>query len=181
MFTFLDYDGVPWHNNYAEHAIKRFAKYRRLFDGLYTEESLNEYLILASVLTTCEFNNINRLEFLLSQEKSLEGLLAMGQGKHRKRAAKPRIQIGEFSEPQDARVTPASAITSDHLMIRVNCRDSSWKHRCKTFLKARQGFELSDFDADRDRDWANSLARRYGAKCQVRKRIGQALFTFAVR
>lgn len=43
MFTFLDYDGVPWNNNYAEHAIKRFAKYRRLFDGLYTEDSLNEY------------------------------------------------------------------------------------------------------------------------------------------
>ena len=29
MFTFLDFDGVPWNNNNAEHAIKRFAKYRR--------------------------------------------------------------------------------------------------------------------------------------------------------
>ena len=50
MFTFLEYDGVPWNNNHAEHAIKRFAKYRRVFDGLFTEDSLNEYLILASVL-----------------------------------------------------------------------------------------------------------------------------------
>jgi hypothetical protein len=29
LFTFLDYDGIPWNNNNAEHAIKYFAKYRR--------------------------------------------------------------------------------------------------------------------------------------------------------
>ena len=61
IFACLDYDGVPWNNNYAERAIKRFAKYRRLFDGLYTEDTLKEYLILASVLTTCEFNNLKPL------------------------------------------------------------------------------------------------------------------------
>ena len=33
LFTFLDYDGVPWNNNYAEHAIKAFARYRRFADG----------------------------------------------------------------------------------------------------------------------------------------------------
>ena len=27
MFTILDYDGVPWYNNRAEHVIKSFAKY----------------------------------------------------------------------------------------------------------------------------------------------------------
>lgn len=27
LFTFLDYDGVPWNNNNVEHAIKPFAKY----------------------------------------------------------------------------------------------------------------------------------------------------------
>src|SRR5207342_2649252 len=54
MFTFLDHDGVPWNNNNAEHAIKRFAKYRRDADGRFTQTSLNEYLVLASVLATCE-------------------------------------------------------------------------------------------------------------------------------
>lgn len=29
LFTFLDYDGVPWHNNNAEHAIHAFARHRR--------------------------------------------------------------------------------------------------------------------------------------------------------
>ena len=77
MFTFLDYDGVPWNNNNAEHAIKRFAKYRRNTDGCYTERSLKEYLILASVLETCDFNKVNVLKFLLSKEATLEGLFRM--------------------------------------------------------------------------------------------------------
>jgi len=33
LFTFLDYDGVPWNNNNAEHAIKGFARVRRFADG----------------------------------------------------------------------------------------------------------------------------------------------------
>lgn len=77
MFTFLAHDGVPWNNNNAEHAIKRFAKHRRDADGRFTQTSLNEYLVLASVLATCEFNNVNGLKFLLSKETTLEGLLKM--------------------------------------------------------------------------------------------------------
>lgn len=75
MFTFLDYDGVSWNNTNAEHAIKRFAKFRTLADGRFTERSLKEYLVLASIFQTCEFNNVNVLSFLLSKEMTLEGLL----------------------------------------------------------------------------------------------------------
>ena len=77
MFTFLDHDGVPWNNNNAEHAIKRFAKYRRYADGLFTEKTLKDYLILASVFETCDFDGVNVLKFLLSKEQTLEGLLRM--------------------------------------------------------------------------------------------------------
>jgi len=77
MFTFLDHDGVPWNNNNAEHAIKRFAKYRRDADGRFTERTLQEYLVLATVFETCEFNKLNVLEFLLSKETTLTGLLRM--------------------------------------------------------------------------------------------------------
>ena len=73
MFTFLDHDGVPWNNNNAEHAIKRFAKYRRDADGRFTERTLEEYLVLSTVFETCEFNNVNVLEFLLSKEGTLAG------------------------------------------------------------------------------------------------------------
>jgi hypothetical protein len=27
MFTFLDFDDIPWNNNNAEHAIKAFANF----------------------------------------------------------------------------------------------------------------------------------------------------------
>jgi predicted RecB family nuclease len=77
MFTFLEHDGVPWNNNNAEHAIKRFAKYRRETGGRFTEGSLKDYLILATVFETCEFNNVSVLRFLLSQETTLSGLLRM--------------------------------------------------------------------------------------------------------
>jgi predicted RecB family nuclease len=39
LFTFLDQDGIPWNNNNAEHAIKRFARHRRSADGCFTERS----------------------------------------------------------------------------------------------------------------------------------------------
>ena len=81
MFTFLDHDGTPWNNNSAEHAIKRFAKYRKAFDGYFTENSLQDYLVLASIVVTCEFNSVSVLEFLLSGEKTLDGLLSLGRRK----------------------------------------------------------------------------------------------------
>jgi hypothetical protein len=81
MFTFLEQDGVPWNNNNAEHAIKRFAKYRRMADGQFTERTLKEYLVLASVFETCEFNNVNVLKFLLSKETTLAGLFKMARRK----------------------------------------------------------------------------------------------------
>ena len=77
MFTFLDHDGVAWNNNNAEHAIKRFAKFRRDGEGRFTERSLREYLILATVFETCEFNNVNILKFLLSKATTLKDLFRM--------------------------------------------------------------------------------------------------------
>jgi hypothetical protein len=85
MFTFIEHDGVPWNNNNAEHAIKRFAKYRRENDGRYSARTLNAYLVLATIFETCEFNNINVLQFLLSGERTLEGLLQSASRKRKNR------------------------------------------------------------------------------------------------
>lgn len=93
MFTFLDHDGVPWNNNNAEHAIKRFAKYRRMADGQFTERTLQEYLILASVFETCEFNNVNVLKFLLSKETTLAGLFKMAKRKDQAISHQPDIPL----------------------------------------------------------------------------------------
>ena len=64
LFAFLDYDGVPWNNNNAEHAIKCFARHRRFADGRFTEASINEYLVILSVYQSCEYQGINFLDFL---------------------------------------------------------------------------------------------------------------------
>ena len=66
LFTFLDYDGVPWNNNNAEHAIKSFARYRRFADGRFTRKSVGDYLVILSVFQTCEYQGENVLNFLLT-------------------------------------------------------------------------------------------------------------------
>jgi Transposase IS66 family len=72
LFTFLDYDDVPWNNNNAEYAIKEFADYRQFIDGRYNEKGIKEYLTLLSVYKTCEYKNIDFLKFLRSEEKDID-------------------------------------------------------------------------------------------------------------
>jgi len=96
MFTFLDHDWVPWNNNNAEHAIKRFVKYRRDTDGRYSESTLKEYLILATIFETCEFNSVNVLKFLLSKERTLDGLLRMA-GKRVRESKSPESETVPIS------------------------------------------------------------------------------------
>ncbi len=72
LFTFLDYDGVPWHNNNAEHAIHAVARYRRFADGRLTKKSISEYLEVLSVMQTCEYRGLDVLSFLLSGETVLD-------------------------------------------------------------------------------------------------------------
>ena len=72
LFTFLDYDDVPWNNNNAEHAIKAFAAYRKINDGTFTESGIKQYLILLSIYETCIYKNINFLDFLRSGETDFD-------------------------------------------------------------------------------------------------------------
>jgi hypothetical protein len=71
LFTFLQYDGVPWNNNNAEHAVHYFAKLRRFADGTFTQSSVEELLVILTVLQTCEYNRVNPLKFLLSGKNQL--------------------------------------------------------------------------------------------------------------
>lgn len=72
LFTFLDYDGVPWNNNNAEHAIKAIALLRRDFSGLSTEKGIREYSILLSICETCKCKGVSFLEFLQSGERDID-------------------------------------------------------------------------------------------------------------
>ena len=71
LFTFLKYDGVPWNNNNAEHAIKAFARLRDVIAGSSTEKGIDEYLTLLSICQTCKYSGVDFLDFLRSGEKSL--------------------------------------------------------------------------------------------------------------
>ena len=89
LFTFLHYDGVPWNNNNAEHAIKAFAKLRDIVSGSSTKKGIDEYLTLLSVSQTCEYQNIDFLNFLRSGEKDI----AMYAAKHKRRSLKMRDNV----------------------------------------------------------------------------------------
>jgi len=71
MFTFLDFDGVAWNNNSAEHAVKAFALLRRVIEGHTTEKGLHDFLVLLSVCETCKCKNVNFLDFLRSGSKDI--------------------------------------------------------------------------------------------------------------
>ena len=76
MFTFLDFDDVPWNNNNAEHAVKAFASVRRVIEGPTTEKGLREFLVLLSICETCKCKNVEFLEFLRSGVKDIDEFAA---------------------------------------------------------------------------------------------------------
>jgi predicted RecB family nuclease len=72
LFTFLDYDGVPWNNNNAEHAVKAFAMLRNAIRGASSERGIREYLTLLSICETCKYKVIPFLDFLRSGERDMD-------------------------------------------------------------------------------------------------------------
>ena len=72
LFTFLSYDNVPWNNNNAEHAIKAFARLRDVISGSSTKKGVVDYLTLLSIAQTCEYRELDFLDFLRSREKDID-------------------------------------------------------------------------------------------------------------
>jgi hypothetical protein len=75
LFTFLEYDGIPWNNNNAEHAIKHFTNLRRVIGGSSTVEGIREYLLLLSIYETLRFKNVSFLKFLMSGVTDIDEFL----------------------------------------------------------------------------------------------------------
>ena len=78
LFTFLDFDDIPWNNNNAEHAIKAFASLRRVIEGKTTEKGLRDFLILLSICETCKYKNVDFLDFLRSGSKDIDDFVISG-------------------------------------------------------------------------------------------------------
>jgi len=103
LFTFLEFDGIPWNNNNAEHAVKPFAMLRKIIKGVTSEKGLREYLILLSICETCKYRGLDFLDFLRSGEKDIDVFAASQQ--RRRRNTKIR-QTSEVSENLGGLVVP---------------------------------------------------------------------------
>jgi len=84
LFTFLNFDGVPWNNNNAEHAIKAFARLREVIQGSSTEKGIREYLILLTICQTCKYMGVDFLDFLRSGEKDIHAFAESRRGRSRR-------------------------------------------------------------------------------------------------
>src|SRR5262249_5532758 len=71
LFTFLDYDGVPWNNNNAEHAVRAFT---RLRNGMATStaKGTTDYCILLSLQQTLRCRGMGLLDFLRSGRMEID-------------------------------------------------------------------------------------------------------------
>ena len=71
LFTFLACDGIPWHNNTAESAIRHLPLQERI-SGVFHTSVIREYLILLGIRQTCRFQEKSFLKFLLSGEQDVD-------------------------------------------------------------------------------------------------------------
>jgi predicted RecB family nuclease len=65
LFTFLDYDDVPWNNNNAEHAVRAFTRLRNVMITS-TPKGTREYCVLLTVQQTLRCRDMSFLDFLRS-------------------------------------------------------------------------------------------------------------------
>jgi hypothetical protein len=70
LFTFLEQDNIPWHNNRAETAIRHIALQDRMSGHLHASVAQN-YLILLGIRQTCRFQGKSFFKFLFSGETDL--------------------------------------------------------------------------------------------------------------
>jgi predicted RecB family nuclease len=71
LFTFIDFDGINWHNNIAENRIRHICVQRKI-SGTFGPNQFPHYLRMLSIMQSCKLQNKSFLGFLLSQEKDLE-------------------------------------------------------------------------------------------------------------
>ena len=71
LFTFLEQDGIPWHNNTAETAIRHLTMQENV-SGQFFESMIRDYLLLLGIRQTCRSQGKSFLRFLFSGEKDID-------------------------------------------------------------------------------------------------------------
>lgn len=71
LFNFIELDGIPWHNNTAENAIRHLAVQRKI-SGTFFKRVAPQYLLLLGIAQTCRFQEKSLLKFFLSEEIDID-------------------------------------------------------------------------------------------------------------
>ena len=71
LFVFFEEDGIPWHNNTAETAIRHLTMQRKISGSFFSSVTHN-YLVLLGIRQTCRFQNKSFFKFLFSGETNLD-------------------------------------------------------------------------------------------------------------
>jgi predicted RecB family nuclease len=71
LFTFLEIDGIPWHNNTAENAIRHLAVQRKI-SGTFFKNAAPQYLLLLGIAQTCKFQGKSLLKFFLAEDIDID-------------------------------------------------------------------------------------------------------------
>ena len=87
LFTFLELDAIPWHNNTAENAIRHLAVQRKI-SGTFFKKVAPQYLLLLGIAQSCRFQDKSLLKFFLSEEIDID-----------KFKTSKRIRISSFVGP----------------------------------------------------------------------------------
>ena len=93
LFTFLDHDITPWHNNPVENALRAITLQLDISKVLHSSV-IGEYLILLSIKQTCKYQNKSFLKFLLSKEKDVDLFKVYKSRKPVSRAKLSKLRMG---------------------------------------------------------------------------------------
>lgn len=96
LFTFLQHDGIPWHNNTAERALRHIAKQQQISQR-FSEIATQKYLRLLGIKQTCRFQHTSFFRFLLSREQDID---QFEKGKS-KRKAMPLVSLNSLEQEED--------------------------------------------------------------------------------
>jgi len=71
LFTFLDYDGIPWNNNTAERALRPLVVQENISKTFF-KSIFQQHLLLLGIMQTCRFQQKSFLKFLISGQKDVD-------------------------------------------------------------------------------------------------------------
>lgn len=71
LFTFLNFDGVPWNNNNAEHAVRAFTRLRNVINTS-SPKGTHDYAVLLSIQQTLRYRGKEFLEFMRTGEMNID-------------------------------------------------------------------------------------------------------------